>query len=279
METVGTVGEQVEWGSARDAVGVGEEAEQRNPDDTLREKGQGEEVDMNDVKEEEMKFAVNQEARLEFGVERVTETTETGSRLATAQTGEQGCREGDGLSSSESPTSPSMEEQSKGESVELNTVHTEPNTHRQCVGNTVLDCDVQGENISHGFGDVKVTMENSPNDDTENVNHSRMESTQESDTEPTHCSFDFKWTPWLLNETCSEFSFQKENFLKGCKWAPDGTCLATTSEDNIVRVFNLPSQLCQDNSTEPTSDMVYGLIYRVSQKSGPRRKKTLHIIL
>ncbi|KAK1153521.1 hypothetical protein AOXY_G29584 [Acipenser oxyrinchus oxyrinchus] len=34
-----------------------------------------------------------------------------------------------------------------------------------------------------------------------------------------------------------------ENFLKGCKWAPDGLCLVTNSADNVLRVYNLPPEL------------------------------------
>uniref|UniRef100_UPI00358F71E4 telomerase Cajal body protein 1 n=1 Tax=Myxine glutinosa TaxID=7769 RepID=UPI00358F71E4 len=218
-----------------------------------------EEVDMNDAKEEEAKCEVNKEARLALGVERVTETTQTGSRTETAQSEEQGCREGVGSFFSESPTSPSDGTQGNGKSAEFNSAQTEPNTQRPFIDTSVLACDVQGETISHGFRDVEVSMENSQNDDTENVDHKLMENAEEPEPQPAHCSFDFNWIPWLVSEACSEFSFQKENFLKGCKWAPDGTCLATTSEDNIIRVFNLPAQLCQSNTTEPTSDMVPAL--------------------
>ncbi|KAA8519874.1 hypothetical protein F0562_014036, partial [Nyssa sinensis] len=30
------------------------------------------------------------------------------------------------------------------------------------------------------------------------------------------------------------------NFLKGVKWSPDGSCFLTTSDDNTLRVFALP---------------------------------------
>lgn len=35
------------------------------------------------------------------------------------------------------------------------------------------------------------------------------------------------------------------NYLKGCKWAPDGTCLISWSNDQQVRLFNLPTDLWQ----------------------------------
>eukprot|EP00055_Hartaetosiga_balthica_P016762 m.107416 g.107416 ORF g.107416 m.107416 type:complete len:439 (+) comp9174_c1_seq2:3469-4785(+) len=35
----------------------------------------------------------------------------------------------------------------------------------------------------------------------------------------------------------------KNNFLKGCKWSPDGLCIATCSDDGRIRLFNTP-QLC-----------------------------------
>eukprot|EP00051_Salpingoeca_urceolata_P021358 m.333964 g.333964 ORF g.333964 m.333964 type:complete len:436 (-) comp19782_c0_seq6:29-1336(-) len=43
------------------------------------------------------------------------------------------------------------------------------------------------------------------------------------------------------------------NFLKGCKWAPDGSCLLTNSEDNVLRIFNLPAELMAGQS-QPTQD-------------------------
>ncbi|XP_052782442.1 telomerase Cajal body protein 1-like isoform X2 [Mya arenaria] len=33
------------------------------------------------------------------------------------------------------------------------------------------------------------------------------------------------------------------NYMRGCKWAPDGTCLLVNSNDNKLRMFNLPEEL------------------------------------
>ncbi|OVA14428.1 WD40 repeat [Macleaya cordata] len=33
------------------------------------------------------------------------------------------------------------------------------------------------------------------------------------------------------------------NFLKGVKWSPDGSCFLTSSEDNTLRIFNLPDNM------------------------------------
>ena len=40
-----------------------------------------------------------------------------------------------------------------------------------------------------------------------------------------------------------EFSGLKNNCLKGVQWSPDGTCLLTASEDQQLRLFELPSEL------------------------------------
>ena len=40
-----------------------------------------------------------------------------------------------------------------------------------------------------------------------------------------------------------EFSGQKNNCLKGVKWSPDGTCLLTASEDQQLRLYELPAEL------------------------------------
>lgn len=34
----------------------------------------------------------------------------------------------------------------------------------------------------------------------------------------------------------------KNNFLKGVKWSPDGTCLLTNSEDHKIRLFEMPEE-------------------------------------
>ncbi|XP_033113668.1 telomerase Cajal body protein 1-like [Anneissia japonica] len=58
---------------------------------------------------------------------------------------------------------------------------------------------------------------------------------------------DWSKAPYQLISTTSEFENKKENFLKGCKWAPDGSCILTNSDDNILRLFNLPSELWEEN--------------------------------
>ncbi|XP_042333057.1 telomerase Cajal body protein 1 isoform X2 [Sceloporus undulatus] len=55
--------------------------------------------------------------------------------------------------------------------------------------------------------------------------------------------YDFSQPPKLLTGSWAEFSRMVENFLKGCKWAPDGTCLLTNSADNTLRIYNLPAEL------------------------------------
>uniref|UniRef100_A0A6I8N711 Telomerase Cajal body protein 1 n=1 Tax=Ornithorhynchus anatinus TaxID=9258 RepID=A0A6I8N711_ORNAN len=59
---------------------------------------------------------------------------------------------------------------------------------------------------------------------------------------PSWC-YDFTQWPQLLTGSWSEFSSRPENFLKGCKWAPDGSCLLTNSADNTLRIYNLPHEL------------------------------------
>ncbi|XP_063157752.1 telomerase Cajal body protein 1 [Candoia aspera] len=56
-------------------------------------------------------------------------------------------------------------------------------------------------------------------------------------------AYDFSEAPRLLTGSWAEYSHVPENFLKGCKWAPDGTCLLTNSADNTLRIYNLPTEL------------------------------------
>lgn len=56
--------------------------------------------------------------------------------------------------------------------------------------------------------------------------------------------FDFKGPPRQVTGAWEAFKDpEKRNYLRGCKWAPDGTCLLTNSNDNKLRIFNLPEEL------------------------------------
>jgi WD40 repeat protein len=35
----------------------------------------------------------------------------------------------------------------------------------------------------------------------------------------------------------------KDNYFRGCKWSPDGTCLLACNNDNHIRLYNLPNEL------------------------------------
>uniref|UniRef100_A0A3Q2QMF7 Telomerase Cajal body protein 1 n=1 Tax=Fundulus heteroclitus TaxID=8078 RepID=A0A3Q2QMF7_FUNHE len=54
---------------------------------------------------------------------------------------------------------------------------------------------------------------------------------------------DFSQNPSMLTGSWTEYSSFPENYLKGCKWAPDGSCILTNSADNVLRVYNLPPEI------------------------------------
>uniref|UniRef100_A0A8P0NI36 Telomerase Cajal body protein 1 n=2 Tax=Canis lupus familiaris TaxID=9615 RepID=A0A8P0NI36_CANLF len=65
----------------------------------------------------------------------------------------------------------------------------------------------------------------------------------------------FSQLPRFLSGSWSEFT-QPENFLKGCKWAPDGSCILTNSADNILRIYNLPPELYNEGEQVEYAEMV-----------------------
>ncbi|XP_068444513.1 telomerase Cajal body protein 1 [Clinocottus analis] len=54
---------------------------------------------------------------------------------------------------------------------------------------------------------------------------------------------DFTQNPQMLTGSWTEYSNLTENYLKGCKWAPDGSCILTNSADNVLRLYNLPAEI------------------------------------
>ncbi|XP_026154432.1 telomerase Cajal body protein 1 [Mastacembelus armatus] len=60
-------------------------------------------------------------------------------------------------------------------------------------------------------------------------------------------ALDFTQNPQMLTGSWTEYSTLPENYLKGCKWAPDGSCILTNSADNVLRVYNLPPEIYSYN--------------------------------
>ncbi|XP_019863266.1 PREDICTED: telomerase Cajal body protein 1-like [Amphimedon queenslandica] len=55
--------------------------------------------------------------------------------------------------------------------------------------------------------------------------------------------YELESEPQLLVETKNEFMKNEDNYFRGCKWSPDGTCILTCNNDNILRLYNLPDEL------------------------------------
>uniref|UniRef100_A0A8D0YAL1 WD repeat containing antisense to TP53 n=1 Tax=Sus scrofa TaxID=9823 RepID=A0A8D0YAL1_PIG len=68
-------------------------------------------------------------------------------------------------------------------------------------------------------------------------------------------NYSFSQLPRFLSGSWSEFSTQPENFLKGCKWAPDGSCILTNSADNVLRIYNLPPELYSEGEQLEYAEM------------------------
>lgn len=68
-------------------------------------------------------------------------------------------------------------------------------------------------------------------------------------------NYSFSQVPRFLSGSWSEFITQPENFLKGCKWAPDGSCILTNSADNILRIYNLPAELYNEGEQLEYAEM------------------------
>ncbi|XP_044462010.1 telomerase Cajal body protein 1 [Mangifera indica] len=68
------------------------------------------------------------------------------------------------------------------------------------------------------------------------------ETTQESQQEYTWPAINFDVPAYRTYHFYNQFrtSLIANNFLKGIKWSPDGSCFLTNSEDNTLRVFSLP---------------------------------------
>ncbi|XP_062240357.1 telomerase Cajal body protein 1 isoform X1 [Platichthys flesus] len=69
----------------------------------------------------------------------------------------------------------------------------------------------------------------------------------DSPSEVQQLGLEFTQTPQMLTGSWTEYSSIPENYLKGCKWAPDGSCIMTNSADNVIRVYNVPPEIYSYN--------------------------------
>lgn len=54
--------------------------------------------------------------------------------------------------------------------------------------------------------------------------------------------------PWVP-VCCSVVETGKgQGFFKGCKWSPDGTCLLTCTDDNTLKLYDLPADLYKSHN-------------------------------
>ncbi|GMH37475.1 hypothetical protein BSKO_05348 [Bryopsis sp. KO-2023] len=67
-----------------------------------------------------------------------------------------------------------------------------------------------------------------------------------------YMALDFERKPRTIYSFRNEYresSCPTSNFLKGVKWAPDGSCLLTASEDKMMRIFTFPTEVFDQRST------------------------------
>lgn len=68
-------------------------------------------------------------------------------------------------------------------------------------------------------------------------------SPEDISTEQHYHGLEFSQNPQMLTGSWAEYTHTTENYLRGCKWAPDGSCIVSNSADNVLRVYNLPPEL------------------------------------
>ncbi len=124
-------------------------------------------------------------------------------------------------------------------------------------------CDKSEEHINNS-DEIQIIEEN--NSVLNNENQLICENNKQTNEQLVNNQYFYDWNncPKLINESINEFNNKlNNNYLKGCKWSADGSCLLTNSEDHCLRLFNLPQNLCNNQIVlnEEIEQMVNQLIY------------------
>ncbi|XP_073256663.1 telomerase Cajal body protein 1-like [Porites lutea] len=83
-----------------------------------------------------------------------------------------------------------------------------------------------------------------------------METEEYSNQSVSTVRYNFTASPEQVTGAWQDFESSASNFLKGCKWSPDGSCVLTNSDDNVLRIFNLPVELYNGTAVHGLSEMV-----------------------
>ncbi|KAG5853306.1 hypothetical protein ANANG_G00071760 [Anguilla anguilla] len=86
-------------------------------------------------------------------------------------------------------------------------------------------------------------MEGREEEEEEEEKEDGIQGSDLSPQEGHNLGLDLSRTPQMLTGAWAEYSGSPENYLRGCKWAPDGSCILSNSADNVLRVYNLPAEL------------------------------------
>ncbi|XP_036452399.1 telomerase Cajal body protein 1 [Colossoma macropomum] len=92
-------------------------------------------------------------------------------------------------------------------------------------------------------GENKETMGQSEGGEDKTRDELENTSPEGSACQRQYLGLDFSQNPQMLTGSWAEYTHCPENYLKGCKWAPDGSCIVSNSADNVLRVYNLPPEL------------------------------------
>ncbi|XP_067117581.1 telomerase Cajal body protein 1 [Osmerus mordax] len=113
------------------------------------------------------------------------------------------------------------------------------------IGREVEEVAVEEEVKQNGDGEEEKAGEKEQEEEQQEVQEST--GSVDSPSEGQHLGLDFSQNPQMLTGSWAEYANLPENYLRGCKWAPDGSCILTNSADNVLRVYNLPPELYSYN--------------------------------
>ncbi|XP_023209899.1 telomerase Cajal body protein 1-like [Centruroides sculpturatus] len=114
------------------------------------------------------------------------------------------------------------------------------------------DHDIEQPAINNGNVEIIIDSDSSNHFQTTEVSNEGIELRNDDNANYFKASencYDFSNYPIQITGAWKEFEKITENYTKGCKWSPDGSCFLSNSNDNSLRIFNLPECLWQKSIT------------------------------
>ncbi len=126
----------------------------------------------------------------------------------------------------------------------IETGKTKASTEQKTSTGTYASSESSSILASHFHTELNIDSCSESNEETSMLLNCKSSLLEEFKVVPEQSTFEFKHLSSATKE------YVNGNFLKGCKWSPDGTCIITNSNDSVLRIYDTTIEMMNDEGKD-----------------------------